>query len=202
MARQKGLNARSFNKALYAMVGFTIFITVAVSVVFIFNLNKMSKDLSNNKYIASNNNKKIEALTKLKNDYKDVAYERERLESYITGEKEASDIIKDLEVMARGNTLSFTVYQVDSPKTKKAEDIKGDADDLQIKKGEDYDTFTFKAELTGSYTMIDKMIGEMERHDRLLEIKKISYTPQSKGDTSPSGDYIRATLLVNAYLRK
>jgi Tfp pilus assembly protein PilO len=202
MARQSGSSVKSFNKVLYAVVGLTILITTAVGAFFVFNLNKMSKELSNNKYIASNNNKKIEALVKLKEDYKDMAYEKENLEAYIPENKEASDIIKDLELMAQGNALLFTVYQVDSPKSKKVEDIKSDADDPQIKKGEDYYTFTFKVELNGSYTMVDKMISEMEGHDRLLEIKKISYTPKSTGEVSVGTDHIKAILLVNAYLRK
>ncbi|MCL4387303.1 type 4a pilus biogenesis protein PilO [Patescibacteria group bacterium] len=162
----------------------------------------MSKDLSDNKYIASNNNKKIEALVKLKADYRDIAYERERLEAYIPEGKEASDIIKDLENMAGADSLSFAAYQVDSPKSQKATD----ADDPQVKKGDDYQIFTFKIELNGSYTSVDKMIGEIEKHDRLLEIKKISYTPQNKiGDKIGvflGSDNIKATLLINAYLRK
>lgn len=200
MSKKNGLDAKSFNKVLYVFIFITVGITFLASVYFIFILNKMSKDLSNNKYIASNNNNKIEALIKLKDDYRDISYERARLESYITGEKEASDIIKDLELMAQVNNLSFALYQIDDTKTKKATDIK-ESDDPQIKKGDDYNTFTFKIEMNGSYMMIDKMINEMESHDRLLEIKKISYAPQSKNDVQ-IGDNIKATLLVNAYLRK
>lgn len=202
MKKQNGLDAKAFNKALYAFVFFTIGATVLASIYFVFILNRMSQDLSNSKYIASNNNEKIEALTKLKDDYENVAYEREKLEAYIPEEKEASDVVKDLETMAQRNALSFAAYQVDSAKSKKETDAKSSADDPQVKKGDDYYTFTFKAELSGSYMMVDKMISEIEEHDRLMEIKKILYTPQSKDDSSSGGDEIKAALLINTYLRK
>jgi len=199
--KKKGLDARAYNKVLYAFMFTTVGITVLVSVYFVLILNKTSQDLSNNKYTAAKNNEKIEALANLKTEYKNIDYERTQLEDYIPDKKEASNIIKDIETMAQKNTLSFLVYQIDSTKSKNAAEAKSDADDPQLKKGDDYYTFTFKIELNGSYMMVDKMITDIESHYRLLEIKKISYAPQSKTEVS-TGDNIKATLLINAYLRK
>lgn len=202
MNKQNGLDAKTFNKVLYVFVFFVIALVILMSVYSTLILSKMSKELSNNKFIALNNNEKIGALIKLKEDYENVSYERERLESYIPEEKEASSIVKSLETLAQKNALSFTVYKIDPAKNKKATDTKNDTDDPQIKKGDDYNIFAFEIELKGSYSMVDKMIGEMEGHDRLLEIKKIAYTPQDKDNLLASGDGMTALLQVNAYLRK
>lgn len=177
---------------------------VAISTYFIMILDKTSKELSDNKYISLNNNKKIEALSKLKDDYRSITYEKESIEKYVPEEKETSEILKDIEQMAVRNSLSFASYKVETTRSGKTTSSSGSSatEDSQIKKTDDYYKIPFNIELSGSFSMIDKMISEMEGHDRLLVIEKISYTQLNEGASVQTGDTIKATFLINAYLRK
>lgn len=204
MGKQRPNNAKSFNKALYMIIGMLLIAMVAVSAYFIMILDKTSKELSDNKYISLNSNKKIEVLAKLKDDYRSVTYEKESIEKYVPEGKEISEILKDLEQMAAKNSLSFSSYKIDSMKsaTTTGSSSNSSVEDNQIRKADDYYKIPFSIELSGSFSMIGKMISEIEGHNRLLEIEKISYTQDTGGTSAQSGDIIKATFLINAYLRK
>lgn len=200
MKKGHSLDAKSFNKMLYIFLGIVLLLTLSFSVFLIIFLNNLSIEISKNKFISINNNKKIEALSKLQNDYKSMSKESDKLDEYLPDKKEVSSILRDLEAMAAKDGLTFGSYQVGGStvvQTKGTSKIK--SDDVQIQNLGDYSVFSFQMVLTGSYANVDAMIKDIENYSRLTEVKDVKY---NKNTTVAGGDAIEATLQVNAYLKK
>ena len=199
--KQQGLTAKSFNKLLYIISGCLLAVTIAVGVYFGISLEKTSKEVSKNKYIAINNGKKIEALAKLSTDYNAIDEEKRLIDIYIPKDKEVSLILSDLEQMATINSLSLVVYKTVEEKGKSPSKNTLNTEDVQLKKKDGYYIFPFQLELKGSFAGVTSMLMDMEDFDRLIDIRAISY--EKDGDEALiTTDIVKATLAVNIYLMK
>ncbi|MDO8507846.1 MAG: type 4a pilus biogenesis protein PilO [bacterium] len=198
MKNEKGLNAKSFHKMLYMFLGGVVCVTLLASAYLIFALNNVSREVSKNKYISMNNNKKIEALAGLEGSLRDMSLEESKLEQYLPEEKEVSKILKDIEGMATKNLLSFSAYQVGGSQSKSASSSKDKPDGSQTQKADGYNIFPFQVTLHGSYAGVNSVLKDMENYGRLVEIRDVKYSK----DITVSGDVVDAVLQVNAYLKK
>ena len=191
------LDARSFNKLLFALLAVIIVLTLAVSVYLGITLNNLSKQVSNNKYLAENNSRQIQVLAKLDDDYGNFSMEANEIEHYLPNNKEVSDLLKDLETMASKEDLNFSSYQAGNGQNQPVS-LKGSTQDLQVKKVNGYMVFPFQITLKGSFARVDNMIKQIESYNRLVEIQSVKYT---KDQTNVLGDAIKANLTINAYLK-
>ncbi len=191
------LDARSFNKLLFALLAVIIVLTLAVSVYLGITLNNLSKQVSNNKYLAENNSRQIQVLAKLDDDYRNFSMEANEIEHYLPNNKEVSDLLKDLETMASKEDLNFSSYQAGNGQNQPVS-LKGSTQDLQVKKVNGYMVFPFQITLKGSFARVDNMIKQIESYNRLVEIQSVKYT---KDQTNVLGDAIKANLTINAYLK-
>ncbi|RJO61875.1 hypothetical protein C4544_01640 [candidate division WS5 bacterium] len=198
MAKQ-GMTSKSLNKLLYMISGGILALTLGIGIYFGIILTNMSSEVSKNKYIAINNEKKIEALSQLKIDYKKIGSEKDSVDSYVPNDKKVSAILRDLERMAGLNSLTFSAFKAQEDKGKSSKDANVKVEDIQIKKEGEYYIFPFQLELKGSYSGINSMMIDMEKFDRLIDVKTISYE-KNEDDTTLSTDIITATLAINVYL--
>lgn len=201
MKNKQGMGAKKFNKVLYIFLGIIVFITLLSSAYLAIVINNISLETSKNKYISIENNTKVETLAKLEDSLRDMSYEESRIAQYLPDDKEVSQILKDLEIMAGKNSLDFSIYKVGSVQSKNVAvpaKNKEKTDISQTEKSGDFYVFPFNITLTGSYSGVNAMIMEIEEYNRLVEVKEIKY---SKEPTA-SGDVIDAVLQVNAYLKK
>lgn len=198
MAKQ-GMTAKSLNKFLYMISGGILAVTLGIGIYFGIVLTNMSSEVSKNKHVAINNEKKIEALSQLKIDYKNVKNEKGAIDSYVPNEKKVSSVLRDLELMAVSNSLTFSAFKAGEEKSKASKDANVKLEDIQIKKEDNYYIFPFQLELKGSYSGINSMMIEMEGFDRLIDVKTISYK-KDEDDATLSADVVTATLAVNLYL--
>jgi len=192
--KKNNFSAKSFNKLLYITLCAVIGVTLVANIYLILMLNTKSLEVSKNKYISKQNNKRIVALAGLEGSLTEMSLEDGRLEEYLPAEKEVSQILKDMEAMAVKNGLTFDAYQVGNKNSKS----KAKPDGTQIEKSDGYNIFPFQLTLTGSYNSVDSAMKEMEGYKRLIEVKDVKY---SKSTKTP-GDVISAVLQVNAYLKK
>ncbi len=190
------LDAKSFNKILYGLIAGIIALTIAISAYFVVALNSLSKEVAKKKYTAENNNKKIEALVQLDDQYKQFYPEVNQVESYLPEKKEVSNLLRDLESMAQKNGLDFNSYQVGNGQITTVSS-KSKTGDLQLNQSNGYTVFPFQIILKGSYAQVDTMIKAIEGYNRLTEIMGIKYNK----DYNVPGDAINANLTINAYLK-
>lgn len=189
------LTPKSFNLLLYVLITVVIVVIVAFSLYFVLDINRLSKEVAKNKYLAMNNNLKIETLAELDHNFYGTKSEKERINAYLPTSKDVSVLLSDLERMARSNNLVFSSYQVINDR--KAILSKDKAQDVQIQKKDNYYFLSFMIKLDGSYNSITKMIQEMESYERLIEVSAIKYTKKFEAGT----DYIEAEINLNAYLK-
>lgn len=194
---KKGMNAKSFNKVLYVIIGIVVSTTLVISAYLVFILNKTSQEVSKNKYVSISNNTKVEALAELEKSLKDLSSEESKINSFMPDEKEVSQILKDWEIMAVSKGLSWTVMKVGDEQAKSSTPNKKQDESQTVKSGDFY-IFPYQITLRGSFDKVDIMIRDIEEYKRLAEIKEVKYTK----DPAIPGDFVEAVLQVNAYLRK
>lgn len=189
------LTPKSFNLLLHILIVVVLIVIAAFSLYFVLDINRLSQEVAKNKYLAMNNNLKIETLAELEHNFYGTKEEKERINAYLPTSKDVSILLSDLENMARNNNLVFNSYQVINDR--KATLSKDKAQDVQIQKKDDYYFLSFMIKLEGSYDSTTKMIQEMESYERLVEVSAIKYTKKFELGT----DYIEAELNLNAYLK-
>ncbi len=199
--KKQGITAKYFNKLLYIMSGCLLAATIIAGIYFGISLEKTSKKVSKNKYIAINNGKKIEALAQLSTDYNTINTENYLMDSYIPDNKKVSAILSDLEQMASSKSLSFTAYKTVEEKSKSSGANTLGTEDMQLEKKGNYYIFPFQLELEGSFAGINSMLMDIEDSNRLMDVRAISYTKDSS-EALLATDIIKATLTVNVYLIK
>lgn len=200
--KNKGMNAKKFNKVLYTVLGAVVVVTLSISTYLAIAVDALSRETSKNKYISIKNNSKVEALAKLEDSLRDMSSEEAKVSGYLPNDKEVAQILKDLEAMATRSSLTFNVYEVGKSGSKSvavpATKEKEKSDISQTEKSGDFYILPLKLTLTGSYMGVSAMLKEIEDYSRLTEVKEIKYSK----DPTAGGDIIEATLQVNTYLKK
>lgn len=201
MNNKKPLTAKKLNRIIFVIMSILAVLILIMSVYFVFSLDKKSRELAKSRYILSSNNKKIESLAKLQEQYKRMGYLEERVGKYLPDNKDVTRLLKDIENMAGKHSLDFSLYQASGAKNKKAVASINGIEDVQIEKVNDYYALPIQLEIIGDFEKVNSLMEDLEKYDRLVQIQSVKYEKVINPKDLKTGK-VKASFKLSVYLKK
>lgn len=159
-------------------------------------LLNMSTSLKEQEYYGEMLAEKEKILSTLKIRYEAIKDDLVLIKNTLPEEKEASELISDLNAISKKSDLIFTSVKADTTDSKRKND---DPSLLQTKKSTYGYEMPLIIEVKGPYNNFVSFVKSIENYQRLINITSIDLKRSSNGSTN---DEIEATLKITVYLKK
>lgn len=194
---------KKFYITISVLICLSALITVGVAISGYLILSQKQAAIAEKKYYTSKLSEKEQVLASLEKRYEAVEPSISLIDNALPSEKEASNLLADINAQATNSGLKLTFLKPDSSgntsgKTTQSK-AAGDLSLLQTVKGTIGYELPLIIKVNGSYNNFLAFIQKIENYQRLINIESIGV---DKRDNEAVSDYIEATLNIKAYLKK